>query len=245
MSNDFVIGVVSSLVASVLIYIAGFIFVRFRYRVDLLKLWSYFRLLRRMRSAGIADVFPSREDIEKYRKEPKKSGYIRTVETSFTYIGLFFPIDDDWDKVQDSLEEILLKECQVEIIFWSPDIESILEKSMASYYLIRFEYLRGEIQKSWNHLLDFKNKLPDVMQERLLLKTHQEPITDSVFMLDHATAHGRIFLDMKLYALGKESSLAIELEHRTANHSLYKRVARSFDTIRRHAIDFEPKDLPK
>jgi hypothetical protein len=225
---QFFLGILASLIASLILFVILQIKTRIILRWGTLKL--FWLIVQRLRDNGIINFYTSRSDYVKFRKQSSIADYIETTKKEFIYIGFWLAQGTEMENITSKLFELLKRGCSVELVLLDP--KSSHGNKIAEYLGISFENYKARLKTTWEYLIKFKNSLPDDLKPRFLLRSHDKLISSSAFIFDYNTEFAKTLIDIKLYGMGRESSFGIELQPSKMKNSLYYRITKSFLTIR-------------
>lgn len=231
---NFWIGVLASLSAMLI----GFVIVQIKTRAALS--WStlslFWSLARRLKEAGVSNVFPSRSDYRVHRKERSISDYVLTAKRELIYVGFWFAEGIEIDNTFNAMLQLLEKGCTVELVLMAQDLDTGLETKIADYLAISSESLHSRLVHAWADTRRFRAAISDDLKTRFILRSHKELVTSSAFIFDYGADCAKTLVDFKLYGAGRTRSFGIELKPSNIQDSLYLQTTVSFLGIKKKSL---------
>lgn len=231
---QFWLGVVNGLVATL---IAWLIIQIKTGAVFSLKIFSLFwSITRRLKDAGVTNVFTNRSDYVNFREEKSIPDYIKTAKKELIYVGFWLAQGVEIDKIEKTFLELLNKGCTLELVFLNSQIDRILANKIAVYLGMSQDTLTARLEGTWSVMRQFKQSLADPVKGRFILRRHEEVLTSSAFIFDHGIESAKTLVDFKIYGAGRGESFGIEMKPCRLQNSLYNRLTTSFFEIRNKSV---------
>jgi hypothetical protein len=234
----FLLGVVSSAAAAVLIGVAVWLKTRTAPSVRAFALfWS---VARRMTETGVSNFFPSRADYVRYRKQATASEYIATARHDLTYVGYWLAHGVEFESIQAAIRTMLRLQTRIQLVLLADDIDDEAKSRIAASLGISPASLADRLTNTWLDFNAFRDSLRPEERGYFGLRKHREHIGASAFIFDHGTISAKTLIDIKLFGIGRQGSFGLELKpakRQDDAESLYHRVTLSFQKINELAED--------
>jgi hypothetical protein len=232
--GEFLLGVISSVVAAILIAVCLRIFTSvlpsWQWR------WNLFRSLGRLRRSGVRHLITSRAEYRYLRGGETIPQYLSSVTRSLVYVGFWHAKGIEMDNLEATFTTLVNRGCHVEIVLLDPAIDEVRAEVIAAYLGITLTSFRARLMEAWDQMRRYRLAIPAERREQFILRAHREAVYSSCFIIDHGAPNARILVDIKLYGIGRENSFAIELADPKLTNSLYDRFAISFQRIRDKSV---------
>jgi hypothetical protein len=228
--GSFLIGVASSLVATIVI--AAGLALRAR-----LPLWRTLRLAfgvtPRLARAGVSNVFPSRDDYVRYRKQRSATEYMQTAERQLTYVGYWLAQASEIEKLNTTILGLLGRGVDVTLVLLDEALPAPELGKIADVLGLPSSGLASRLETAWQEMTRLKAGIPVGMSGSLVLRRHRCHLSASAFLFDRGASSAKTLIDIKLYGVGRQGTVGVELQPppKGAEGSLYERVTTSFETV--------------
>jgi hypothetical protein len=230
---SFWFGVLASLVAALICFVIVQIKTGVEIRWGTIKLfWS---ITKRLKNAGVSNIFPTRSSYAMYRKERSISDYVKTTNHELIYVGFWLAEGIEIDTILAAIQQLLQGGRTIELILLDENLSDLFSEKTAEYLALTPQSLRGRLAQAWNDLRRIRNALPDHLKTRFILRKHDEMLTSSAFVFDLNTSSAKTLVDFKLYGAGRARSFGIELKPSTADSSLYLEATNAFLEIKKRS----------
>jgi hypothetical protein len=225
----FIEGVLASLVAAAIL--ALFAVLRARVR-PYSSLRLAFTVLPRMSRAGITNVFASRDEYVRRPGAPTVAQYMETAEASLVYVGFWLAQASEIEDLRRTLRALLDRRVRVSLVLLNAELDEAQAEKVAAVLALDVDRLRSRLRDAWTAITAFRAALPDDVRPRLTLRSHEEHLQASAFLFDRGRDSAKTLMDVKLYGIGRQGSLGLELRPTVSGGStLYERVTDSFANI--------------
>lgn len=221
MRTDFTIGVISSIAATIAIFAVAW--AARRWGTELLGLHKTWQLARQLRKSGIAFVFSSRSDYQKFRGTPTQADYFRLAKRRVEMVGQSFQYGQHSQGVSRELSGLLRANPELEITLATLDPNSGLVGPLATYWdglagsaNSAAARLRSAIVETLESFQIAKDAMPPSLQARFTIKIYSVLPVASVIMLDRNDESGRTQIDIKPFGSPRHHSFAIEVLYGSA-----------------------------
>ncbi len=236
--TTFLLGVLSSAVAAVLIGLA--VWFKTRTAPSLRAFALFWSVARRMRETGVSNFFPSRADYVRFRKQATASEYLATAQHELSYVGYWLAHGVEFESIQAAMRTMLQLRKRIQLVLLADDIEDDSKARIAASLGISPASLSDRLTNTWHDFTTFRDDLRPEERGYFALRKHREHIGASAFIFDYGTASAKTLIDIKLFGIGRQGSFGLELKpakrHGDAE-SLYHRVTLSFQKINELAED--------
>ena len=180
MLSGIVIGTIGSLLAMVI----AILILQAKTKVALR--WSkvrlFWRIVGRMSDGGISNVYLSRAEYVKYRKEQTLEAYVDSAKKQMLYIGFWLSQGIEFEQIERAMRRVLDRGGEVELVFLSPDVTRTVADGLADYLAIARPECKEKLESAWSHVKTFRDDLPQGLRGRILLKSHKEVLQESVWV---------------------------------------------------------------
>ena len=227
MRSEFTIGVISSVAATILVFVfsAG----RQRYGRSIRALRRQIRLGRQVDEAGILYFFSSPSDYQRLRNTYKQIDYLKLAKKSIEVVAHSFGYGQHAQGVANDLAELLQGRPSLEIVFATLDPRSYHVGSLARYLaalpessvqdgsrlrelaIAAEERLRSDITNTLKAFIAAKEGMIEPLRARFTIKVYDVLPVASVIMLDRGKEYGRTQVDLKLFGGPYHSSVSFEV----------------------------------
>ncbi len=231
---DLIIGVVGSIIGSIITCIALRIYTGGRYFGGLYKMA---RLIKDCSKAGIINVFPSRKTYLQHKDHGTAAEYILKCNRSLYYVGYWLASSISFGEILTSFENLLKNQTSVTVVFINPNNQDILE-TCSKYLGTTSDELRNRIQFSLEKVTALKSSLESEYQKYLSIKVHCVPLAASAFVIRQADPkETRVLMDCKLYDLCRDESYGFELKDES--RGITQKAMESYLKICQEATEYE------
>lgn len=203
----------------------------------------FMSITRRMKNSGVTNFCSHGSEYKEIFGTKSSSDYMMTAKKEFIYVGFWFAHGVEAKKIQtlESMTDLLKQGCIIDLVILDENIEHALSSQLASFLAMPEDQLTKRVGDAWRTLRKFRNQLPVLYQDKMILRGHKYMITSSTFIFDYREPKlAKTLVDFKMngfyYGPGDESSFGIELKPvRNNRDSLYSRLTTSFLEIRNSA----------
>lgn len=232
--HDLIIGVLGSIIGSIITCIALRIYTGGKYFGGLYKLA---RLIKDCSKAGIINVFPSRKTYLQHKDHGTAAEYIRKCNRSLYYVGYWLASSISFGEILKSFEGLLKNHTSVTVVFIDPNNRDILE-TCSKYLGTTSDELRNRIQFSLEKVAELKSSLEAECQKYLSIKVHCVPLATSAFVIQQADSkETRVLMDYKLYDLCRDEGYGLELKDESK--AITQKAMKSYLKICQEATEYK------
>jgi len=207
--NNFLSGVVASIVAAILISIGAKLMIGW-------KKWPGFKLLLRMNkdliSSGVINFFPSRKTYISHRDHGKASEYIKGTKYELIYTGFWLASSTEMGNIIEVIKQLVENNIKVIIILMDPSANCI--DHFSNYTGLGKKDIIGRINSSIEKFISMYNSLSIEGKNNFQLRLHNVPLSSSSFIIDKDHEQGKILVDFKIYGLSRDDSFGIEVQNK-------------------------------
>lgn len=250
MGEEFVVGVISSVAATMLLILAAT--TKRRWLPSVARLGNRIRLAHQMDRSGILYVFPSRSDFQRFRGTPTQESYFRLAQKKIEVVGHSFGYGQLAQGVATELARLLRDSPFLEITLAVLDPRSSQVEAFEDYmngaasaadspapgqHAGSARRFRSEIQSTLIAFQAAKDKMPASLRGRLSIRVYDTVPVASVIMLDRGGQGGRTQVNIKLYGSPYHRSFTFEVGN---GSEFYVAVTESWGRILDAAEEFDP-----
>lgn len=229
--NDFVCGVIASIVAAIICTIAVMLYRGFK---GFPGIKMTLRLVNDCTRSGIINLFSSRKSYSEHKDHGSPSDYIKKAENKVVYVGFWLSHGTEVGAIVSTIKQMVLQNKEVSIVFINPNNDTILTSCSAFLGISRDE-VKTRVNTAIKKLLQLYEELPTEYRHNLKIKIHDVPLTASAFLLDYESGKScRILVDYKSYGFSREDSYGIE--YKDSSKKLCKLLCDSYKKILNEAL---------
>lgn len=236
-ASSFLVGVLSSVVAAVLVGVVA----RSRgwFSFSWRSLTRSVMLQRRIEASGITNFYASRDDFAKYRGAPRLLDYLTLANNSIRIAAYWMAHGVEMEGIAQGLAAMTKPPKRLNITIAIIDPTAPYISALASYLDMDPDELRARARSSLLKLWQARQGLAEDERARLHLKVCTTSPIASVIMLDPEEPDGRLQIDVKAYKTPRNFSFAFELRHE--DHYLYRLCRDAWIRLLLEAEDFNPE----
>lgn len=212
------------------------------------RFWAIFPFIGKyivIHKAGIHTIFLNQKDISKYRKDKDMVRYIinHTID-SFTYVGIWLSDFDSYDKLSESLYNMLCEHSHivVNLYFRNPEMTKSDEEWLNVYYNCIDS--KENVEKCVDYWMRWKSSMKDPhVQDRIKIYIHSCNLTCSFFLFNskldakvNQIGKEIIFFDQKLFGCPKQNSISMEINLKKTERAFSNTIADMYEKVRSNSI---------
>lgn len=233
---NFIIGVASSIIATILIALALLGRSKFAdaYRMRRKEL----NIAKRMYAAGLSNFFASRGDYARYRNAPRLIDYLDKASSRILISAYWMAQGAEMEGVVDGLEALIREPRRISITIVVIDPTASYVDALAQHLNVGQEYLVSRARGTLFTLHELYGRLSESEKERLVIRVHRTVPMASLIALDPDLPSGRLQIDIKPYKVARQSSVSFEFSG--PGRALYETLKASTEKLVFDSLPFEP-----